>query len=247
MSGIDTAPSKAIADRDRKAEHIALALDARMQFEVSFFSRYRFEHVALPEIDMDEIDLSVQFLGRRLAAPLLISCMTGGTEEATRINHHLARAAESTGVAVGVGSQRKAIEDPALAASFQVRELAPSVPLLANLGAVQLNYGWGVAECRAGGRDDSGADALVLHLNPLQEAIQPEGASRLQRPDREDRRSRSPSSRCRSSSRRSDAASPVAVAKRCTPRASRSSTRPVSVAPAGRGSKRLGHRIVRDR
>ena len=174
MSSIDTAPSKAIADRDRKAEHIALALDDRMQLEASFFSRHRFEHVALPEIDMDEIDLSVEFLGRRLAAPLLISCMTGGTEEATRINHHLARAAESTGVAIGVGSQRKAIEDPALASSFQIRELAPSVPLLANLGAVQLNYGWGVAECRAA-VEMLQADALVLHLNPLQEAIQPEG------------------------------------------------------------------------
>ncbi|NIR60293.1 MAG: type 2 isopentenyl-diphosphate Delta-isomerase, partial [Gammaproteobacteria bacterium] len=78
-----------------------------------------------------------------LRAPLLISCMTGGTDEATRINRHLARAAEATGVALGVGSQRKAIEEPALADSFRVRDVAPTMPLLANLGAVQLNYGYG--------------------------------------------------------------------------------------------------------
>jgi len=160
--------------RDRKAEHIALALEDRMQLGGCFFDSYGFVHRALPEIDRAEIDLSVEFLGRRLAAPLLISCMTGGTDEATRINRHLARAAESTGVAIGVGSQRKALEDPALAESFQVRDLVPSVPLLANLGAVQLNYGYGIDECRRA-VEMIGADALVLHLNPLQEAIQPEG------------------------------------------------------------------------
>ncbi|HEX9945429.1 MAG TPA: type 2 isopentenyl-diphosphate Delta-isomerase [Thermoanaerobaculia bacterium] len=160
--------------RDRKAEHIRLALDERMQLGRSFFDEYRFEHAALPEIDIDEVDTSVEFLGRRLAAPLLISCMTGGTEMAGRINRHLAAGAERTGVAVGVGSQRKALEDPAKADTFRVREAAPTVPLLANLGAVQLNYGMGVRECRQA-VDMIGADALVLHLNPLQEAIQPEG------------------------------------------------------------------------
>jgi isopentenyl-diphosphate delta-isomerase len=161
-------------ERDRKAEHIRLALDQRMQLGHSFFDDYRFEHEALPEIDLDEIDVSVEFLGRRLAAPLLVSCMTGGTETAGRINRNLAAGAERTGVAVGVGSQRKALEDPAKADTFRVREVAPSVPLLANLGAVQLNYGMGVRECRQA-VDMIGADALVLHLNPLQEAIQPEG------------------------------------------------------------------------
>jgi isopentenyl-diphosphate Delta-isomerase len=160
--------------RDRKAEHILLALDQRMQLGRSFFDDYRFEHAALPEIDVAEIDLSVEFLGRRLAAPLLISCMTGGTDMAGRINRHLAAGAERTGVALGVGSQRKALEDPAKADTFRVREVAPTVPLLANLGAVQLNYGMGVRECRQA-VDMIGADALVLHLNPLQEAIQPEG------------------------------------------------------------------------
>lgn len=161
--------------RDRKAEHIRLALDERMQLGGrSAFDEYSFGHEALPEIDMSEIDISVDFLGRRLAAPFLISCMTGGTEAAGAINRNLAAGAERTGVAVGVGSQRKALEDPAKADTFRVREVAPSVPLLANLGAVQLNYGMGVRECRQA-VDMIQADALVLHLNPLQEAIQPEG------------------------------------------------------------------------
>jgi isopentenyl-diphosphate delta-isomerase len=166
--------SKVDLGRDRKAEHIRLALEPRMQLGTSAFDEYRFGHEALPEIDMAEIDTSVEFLGRRLAAPLLISCMTGGTEAAGTINRNLAAGAERTGVAVGVGSQRKALEDPAKADTFRVREVAPSVPLLANLGAVQLNYGMGVRECRQA-VDMIQADALVLHLNPLQEAIQPEG------------------------------------------------------------------------
>ena len=162
-------------ERDRKAEHIRLALDERMQLGGrSFFDDYRFEPEALPEIDFAEIDTAVPFLGRRLAAPLLISSMTGGTEQAGRINRNLAAGAEQTGVAVGVGSQRKALEDPAKADTFRVRETAPSAVLLANLGAVQLNYGMGVRECRQA-VEMIGADALILHLNPLQEAIQPEG------------------------------------------------------------------------
>lgn len=160
--------------RDRKAEHIRLALDPALRPPKNFFDDYRFEHRALPEIDYDDIDVSCTFLGRPLAAPLLISCMTGGTEEATRINRNLAVAAEATGIAVGVGSQRKALEDERTVESFRIRPFAPSVPLLANLGAVQLNYGFGIGECRrAVAMID--ADALVLHLNPLQEAIQPEG------------------------------------------------------------------------
>ncbi len=161
-------------ERDRKAEHIRLALEPQVQLTASAFAGYRFVHEALPEISLAEIDVSTSFLGRRLAAPLLISCMTGGTAVANGINLNLAAAAEQRGVAVGVGSQRKALEDPAQAASFQVRELAPSVPLLANLGAVQLNYGYGIAECRQAVAMIA-ADALVLHLNPLQEALQPEG------------------------------------------------------------------------
>jgi isopentenyl-diphosphate delta-isomerase len=145
-----------------------------MQYGSSFFDDYRFEHVALPELDYADIDTSCTFLGRRLAAPLLISCMTGGTDEASRINRNLAAGAQAAAVAVGVGSQRKALEDPSHEASFRIRASAPGVPILANLGAVQLNYGFGVAECRRA-VEMIDADALVLHLNPLQEAIQPEG------------------------------------------------------------------------
>ncbi len=161
-------------ERDRKAEHIQLSLDDRMQLHGHFFDAYYFEHEALPELDLHEIEISTHFLEKVVEAPLLISCMTGGTEDAVRLNRHLAEAAEETGIALGVGSQRKALEDPSLVESFQVRQWAPSVPLLANLGAVQLTYGYGVDECRAA-VEMIEADALVLHLNPLQEAIQPEG------------------------------------------------------------------------
>jgi isopentenyl-diphosphate delta-isomerase len=178
-AGVETlAPGGAAAagapERDRKLEHIQLALEERMQLGVSFFDGYRFDNNALPEIDLHSIDTGVTFLGRRLEAPLLISSMTGGTETAGQINRNLAAGAEQAGIAMGVGSQRKALEDPSKADSFRVREVAPKVVLLANLGAVQLNYGLGVQACR-----DAvamiGADALILHLNPLQEAIQPEG------------------------------------------------------------------------
>ena len=166
--------SKELLARDRKAEHIRLALEERMQFASHPFERYRFEHEALPDLDFGAIDPGTTFLGKRLSAPLLISCMTGGTELAARINEHLAEAAQERGVALGVGSQRRALEDPAQAATFQVRGVAPTIPLLANLGAVQLNYGYGIDHCRRV-VDMIEADALVLHLNPLQEAIQPEG------------------------------------------------------------------------
>ena len=168
------ASSKELLDRDRKAEHIRLALEDRMQFAAHAFDPWVFDHDALPDLDFDAIDLSVDFLGKRLRAPLLLSCMTGGTEIAARINRNLAEAAESRGVALGIGSQRKALEDPSQASSFQVRDVAPTIPLLANLGAIQLNYGYGVEHCRRA-VTMIGADALVLHLNPLQEAIQPEG------------------------------------------------------------------------
>ena len=172
------ASSQELLDRDRKAEHIRLALDDRMQFASHPFERFTFGHDALPDLDFDAIDLSVDFLGKRLRAPLLLSCMTGGTEIAARINRHLAEAAESRGVALGVGSQRKAIEDPSQVASFQVRDVAPTIPLLANLGAIQLNYGYELDQCQHA-VSMIGADALVLHLNPLQEAIQPEGQCRF--------------------------------------------------------------------
>ncbi len=176
----ETALDARVLGRDRKAEHIRLALEPRMQLERNYFEDWRLEHRALPEIDFDEIDTGVTFLGKRLDAPLLISCMTGGTEDATRINRNLARGAEETRIAVGVGSQRKAIEDPSTVETFRVRPLAPSVPLLANLGAVQLNYGYDLSQCRAA-VEMIEADALVLHVNALQEALQPEGQRNFHR------------------------------------------------------------------
>ena len=162
------------SDRDRKAEHIELALSPVSQSRRSVFDSWVFGHNALPEIHPDDVDLSTTFLGKKISAPLLISCMTGGTDEASRINRNLAIAAEHTGVALGVGSQRKALEDPSQVSTFQVRDLAPHIPLIGNLGAVQLNYGMGIDDCEAAVAMIQ-ADALALHLNPLQEAIQPEG------------------------------------------------------------------------
>ena len=100
--------------------------------------------------------------------------MTGGTQEAGRINQNLAIAAQETGIAIGVGSQRAMIEHPELAPTFQVRKYAPEILLFANLGAVQLNYGYGINECRMA-VEMIEADGLILHFNALQEALQPEG------------------------------------------------------------------------
>ncbi|REJ75194.1 MAG: type 2 isopentenyl-diphosphate Delta-isomerase [Acidobacteria bacterium] len=180
MPGSPEGAERQTPDRDRKAEHLDLALDPWVQVGAGAFDEYRLEHCALPEIDADEIDTRCDFLGRALELPLLISCMTGGTEEAEAINRHLAEAAQQARIALGVGSQRKALEDAGQRATFAVRRYAPDVPVLANLGAVQLNYGYGPDECRQA-VEMVEADALVLHLNPLQEAIQPEGDLRFGR------------------------------------------------------------------
>lgn len=159
----------------RKADHIRVNLEEDVGSGLSTgLEHLRFEHNALPELDLHAVDTRLSFLGRQLRAPLLISSMTGGTAEAGRINRNLAEAAQATGVGMGLGSQRAAIEDPALAETFNIRDLAPDVLLFANLGAVQLNYGYGPAEAQRAA-DMVRADALVLHLNPLQEALQPEG------------------------------------------------------------------------
>src|SRR5690606_25465239 len=140
--------------------------------------RYRFMHQALPELNLDDIDASVNLFGRTLSSPILISSMTGGTDVAYRLNQHLAQAAQANGIAMGVGSQRAAIEDPSLAYTLQVRNIAPDILLLANVGAVQLNYGYGVDQCQRA-VDMIEADALILHFNVLQEAVQPEGDTRF--------------------------------------------------------------------
>ncbi len=164
------------ATPSRKAEHLRINIERNVEAKGvdAGFDGYRFAHHALPEIDLAQIDSSVEIFGRRLAAPLLISCMTGGTPEARRINRRLARVAQEHGFAMGLGSGRALIESPESLDTFDVRSLAPDVALFANIGAVQLNKGYGVAECRRL-VEMLRADALVLHLNPLQEALQPEG------------------------------------------------------------------------
>jgi len=159
----------------RKSDHIRINLEEDVRSGLTNgLERYRFIHQALPELNLDDIDLSQQVFGRRLKAPILISSMTGGTAESAAINRTLATAAQEMGVAMGLGSQRAAIEHPELAPTFQVRDVAPDILLLANLGAVQLNYWYGLSECQRA-VDMVGADALILHLNALQEAVQPEG------------------------------------------------------------------------
>ena len=159
----------------RKADHIRINLEEDVQSDLSNgFEEYHFLHQALPEIDLEQVDTRVAVLGKLLHMPLLISSMTGGTEEAGRINRILAQAAQAAGVALGLGSQRAAIEDSSLEKTFRVRKEAPDVLLFANLGAVQLNYAYSVEQCKRA-VEMTEADALFLHLNPLQEALQPEG------------------------------------------------------------------------
>lgn len=159
----------------RKADHIRINLDENVASRLTNgLERYRFMHQALPEVDAHEIDTTVELFGRRLGAPLLISCMTGGTEQARVINRNLAIAAQQARVPMGLGSTRAAVVRPELADTFQVRDVAPDVLLFANIGAVQFNYGFDADQCRRAVAL-TGADALVLHLNPLQEILQPEG------------------------------------------------------------------------
>jgi isopentenyl-diphosphate Delta-isomerase len=164
---------------ERKSNHIRINIDEEVDSGLTTgLERFRFTHQALPELNLDEVDLAQELFGKKLEAPILISSMTGGTAEATSINHTLAEAAQETRIAMGVGSQRAALEQPELADTFKVRHLAPDVLLFANLGAVQLNYGYGIDHCQRA-VEMIEADALVLHFNALQEAVQPEGDTRF--------------------------------------------------------------------
>ena len=160
----------------RKADHIRINLEEDVTFKqlTTGLENYFFMHCALPEMDLADVDTTVELFGRHLQRPLLISSMTGGTGEAQRINTILAEAAQEAGIAMGLGSMRAAIEDSSLAKTYNVRRFAPDVPLFANLGAVQFNYGYGLAECQRA-VEMVEADALILHFNALQEAVQPEG------------------------------------------------------------------------
>ncbi|MEE2943860.1 MAG: type 2 isopentenyl-diphosphate Delta-isomerase [Pseudomonadota bacterium] len=171
--------SKSPTDKEvanRKVEHIrAIERDAEIERRRSGFDDIKLTHRALPELDLDAIETKTAFLGKELSFPLLISSMTGGAHDEIKvINRNLAEAAEETGVAMAVGSQRVMFTDEEALASFDLRGHAPTVPLIANIGAVQLNEGLTADHC-AKAVDILKADALYLHVNPLQEAVQPEG------------------------------------------------------------------------
>ncbi len=168
--------SKVTPITKRKADHIRINLEEDVRSGLTTgLERYRFAHQALPELDLERVNTTLSLFGKTLAAPILISSMTGGTEEAGEINQHLAEAAQECGVAMGVGSQRAALEDQKQIPTFAItRKVAPDILLFANLGAVQLNYGYTIEHCRRA-VEMIAADALILHLNPLQEAMQAGG------------------------------------------------------------------------
>ncbi len=176
QANTQTSADAALETQGRKADHLRICLDEDVQSHriTNGFERYRFSHCCLPELNRDEINISTTFLGKKVSTPLLISSMTGGTEQARVINQRLAKTAQRFGLAMGVGSQRVAVENPDLTHTFSVRKYAPDALLFANLGAVQLNYDYGITQCQKA-VDALEADALILHLNPLQEAVQTEG------------------------------------------------------------------------
>ncbi|HSO13891.1 MAG TPA: type 2 isopentenyl-diphosphate Delta-isomerase [Anaerolineales bacterium] len=160
----------------RKADHIKINLEQDVRSALTTgLENYHFIHEALPELDLKRTDTTLSLFGKKLSAPILISSMTGGTEEAGEINQRLAETAQEIGVAMGVGSQRAALEHPEQIPTFSItRKVAPGILLFANLGAIQLNYGYSIDHCRRA-MDMIQADALILHLNPLQEAVQDAG------------------------------------------------------------------------
>lgn len=157
----------------RKDAHLDIAAgDAVLHASGTGFARFRLRHRALPERDLADVSLVTRFLGRDLAAPLLVSAMTGGTDRARSINDRLAAAAADAGIAMGLGSGRALLEDSSLLATYRTSVRPPL--LLANLGAVQLRHGTTPSDAERL-VDLTAADGLVLHLNPVQEAVQPEG------------------------------------------------------------------------
>jgi len=161
----------------RKAEHIRICLEQKAQARkaTAGFEDIQLVHRALPEVDRKKISLSTSFLGKKFSAPLIVGAMTGGTEEATKINASIAEAVEKLHLGMGVGSQRAAIEDKKLEKTYAIaRKKAPSVFLIANIGGVQLVHGYGLKEVKKV-IEMIDADAVAVHLNAVQEAVQPEG------------------------------------------------------------------------
>jgi isopentenyl-diphosphate delta-isomerase len=161
--------------QSRKGDHIRLCLNPGSQAKNSVFDKYDLPYSALPEMSLSDVDTSFDLFGKKLNSPMIIASMTGGSEHGRDINTNLAIAAEECGIAMGVGSQRVGLEKQDAKDTFElVRRHAPSAFIIANMGAVQLNYGHDIDSCRRV-VDMVQADALYLHLNPLQEALQPGG------------------------------------------------------------------------
>lgn len=166
----------------RKSDHIKICLNEKAQAKQAKtgFQDIHFVHRSLPEIDRQKIDLSTNFLGHRFDAPLIVGAMTGGTPEAEKINANIAQSVEILGLGMGVGSQRASIENPKLARTFAVaRKKAPNSFLIANIGGVQLTHGYGLKEVKKA-VEMIDANAVAFHLNPLQEAVQPEGQTNFE-------------------------------------------------------------------
>jgi len=174
---LHTNKEEADQTRERKSEHLEICLgeEVNARSVTTGFEDIHFVHRALPEINREEIDLFTTIFNHEFSAPIIVEGMTGGTEKALRINAAVAQAVEELGLGMGVGSQRVALENPALEGTFAIaRKKAPNAFLIANLGGSQLIKGYGVKEAKRA-VEMIDADALAIHLNPLQEAIQPEG------------------------------------------------------------------------
>ena len=161
----------------RKEDHIRICLGNKAQAKnaTSGFEDIQLVHRALPEVNKEKINLSTTFLGKKFNAPIIVGAMTGGTEQATQINASIAQAVEKLGLGMGVGSQRAAIENQKLEQTYAIaRKMAPNAFLIANIGGVQLVHGYGLKEVKKV-VEMIDADAVAVHLNALQEAVQPEG------------------------------------------------------------------------
>ena len=168
---------KAPRTSSRKQEHVELTLarDVSFRGKTSGLERYEFQHNALPELNFSDVDPSTTFLGKKVSLPFLISSMTGGYQDATRINRHLAEVCAEKHLAMGVGSQRQAIEDTAFHRSFSVvREVAPDIPVFGNIGGAEVAKLKDIEKIKQLA-DLIRADGFAVHLNPLQELLQPEG------------------------------------------------------------------------
>ncbi|MFP3064556.1 MAG: type 2 isopentenyl-diphosphate Delta-isomerase [Sulfolobus sp.] len=161
---------------NRKVEHVEICLYNQVEnFTTNYFEYVKLIHQALPGFAFSNVDVSVEFLGKRMSAPVIITGMTGGTEELGKLNEIIAEVAEEIGIGMGVGSQRIAIEKKETSSTFAIaRKKAPTIPIIANLGAPQLVKGYGLKEIEEAIQMIE-ADAIAIHFNPAQEVFQPEG------------------------------------------------------------------------